>query len=383
MAEAVFILIGIFAGGLIVWLITRSRASDPTEGLKDTFKAVSAEALESNQQLFINLAQQTLKTVLEEAKGDLGKRQEAIDGMIKPLQQALSRYEAQIQELEKTRKQDYGGLQKHLESLTKVTASLDTALKTPQIRGQWGQVQLKRVIEMTGMSRYCDFTEQARVQGESSWKIPDVVVRLPGECIVVIDAKVPLTAYMEAMETENEEKKAASLSRHAQAIRKHMKDLSQKEYQNQFPKSPDFIVMFLPGESILYSALEYDQRIIDEGFSRKVLLATPTTLIALLNTVALGWKEHEVEENSRKISDAGSDLFDRIVKFAGHLEGIRDGLGKAVKSYNEAVGSWEKRVVPGARKMKELGASQLGRELPDAEPVETSLRELPSREEDD
>lgn len=383
MNEAIFVLVGFIVGGLIVWLVTRLRPSDTESGLRDTILALSAEALERNNQQFLTLAQQQFKTILEESKGDIGKRQEAIDGMIKPLQQALSRYEVQIQELEKTRKQDYGGLQKHLESLTKVTTSLDTALKTPQIRGQWGQVQLKRVIEMTGMSKYCDFTEQARVQGESSWKIPDVVIRLPGECIVVIDAKVPLTAYMEAMETKDEEKKASALSRHAQSIRKHMKDLSQKEYQNQFPKSPDFIVMFLPGESILYSALEHDQRIIDEGFSRKVLLATPTTLIALLNTVALGWKEHEVEENSRQISNAGIDLFDRIVKFAEHLEGIKDGLSKAVKSYNEAVGSWEKRVVPGARKMKELGASQLGKELPDAEPVETSLRELPKGEGDE
>ena len=357
---------------------------EATRRLTDTFSALSAEALKSNNQLFLELSKNTLEKVLADAKGDLGKRQEAVEGMIKPLKETLTRYETQIRELENARQQAYGGLKKQLEDigkaneqLQKETGALVTALKTPQVRGRWGEITLRRVVEVAGMSQYCDFAEQPSVDTEEGRKRPDLIVKLPGERTVVVDAKVPLKAYLEAMEADSEEKRKAQIARHSQAVREHMKALGSKAYWNQFNPTPDFVVLFLPGESYFSAALEQDRALIEDGISSRVILATPTTLIALLRTVALTWQQQQVTENSQKILAAGVDLFDRVVKFAEHLEGIRDGLGKAMKSYNAALGSWESRVAPGARRLKELGAAAPEKELKEIEPLESSLRELP------
>ena len=357
---------------------------EATQRLKDTFNALSADALKSNNQLFLELARKTLENLLTEAKGDLGKRQEAIDGMIKPLKEALEQFQIRIRDIENAREQAYGGLRRHLEDLTrtherlqKETTNLVTALKAPQVRGRWGEITLRRVVEVAGMSRYCDFEEQPSVGTEEGRRRPDLIVKLPGGRTVVVDAKVPLKAYMDATESQDENNRQQSLLRHAHAVKSHMQLLGSKAYWNQFSPSPDFVVLFLPGESFFSAALEQNRGLIEDGISRRVILATPTTLIALLRTVAYSWQQQQVAENAKRIWEAGTELFDRVYKFSEHLSKMRDGLNKATESYNAAIGSWASRVVPSARKLKELGAASQEKELESIEPIETVLRRLP------
>lgn len=354
-----------------------------TQRLKDTFNALSADALKSNNQLFLELARKTLENLLTEARGDLGKRQEAIDGMIKPLKEALEQFQLRIREIESAREQAYGGLRRHLEDLTrtherlqKETTNLVTALKAPQVRGRWGEITLRRVVEVAGMSRYCDFEEQPSVETEEGRKRPDLIVKLPGDRTVVVDAKVPLKAYMDATESQDENSRQKALLRHAQAVKNHMQLLGSKAYWNQFSPSPDFVVLFLPGESFFSAALEQDRNLIEDGISKRVILATPTTLIALLRTVAYSWQQQQVAENARRIWQAGTELFDRVYKFSDHLSKVRDGLNKATESYNAAIGSWTSRVVPSARRLKELGAAPQEKEIVEIEPIETPLRRV-------
>lgn len=357
--------------------------NEATQRLKDTFNALSADALKSNNQLFLELARKTLENLLIEAKGDLGKRQEAIDGMIKPLKEALEQFQIRIRDIESAREQAYGGLRRHLEDLTrtherlqKETTNLVTALKAPQVRGRWGEITLRRVVEVAGMSRYCDFEEQPSVGTEEGRRRPDLIVKLPGDRTVVVDAKVPLKAYMDATESQDENNRQKALLRHAHAVKSHMQLLGSKAYWNQFSPSPDFVVLFLPGESFFSAALEQDRSLIEDGISRRVILATPTTLIALLRTVAYSWQQQQVAENARRIWEAGTELFDRVYKFSEHLSKMRDGLNKATESYNAAIGSWASRVVPSARKLKELGATSQEKEIVEIEPIETPLRRI-------
>lgn len=356
-----------------------------TDRLANTFKALSADALQSNNQSFLHLARQALENIVQQARGDLQLRQEAIDGLIKPLKDELVRYGTQVRVMENTRQEAYGSLRKQLEELSrthrqlqKETGQLVGALKSPQVRGRWGEITLRRVVEVAGMSPFCDFTEQVSLETEEGRKRPDLVVKLPGGRTVVVDAKVPLQAYMEAQEAGDENGRRGALLRHAQSVRVHMQSLGAKAYWNQFTPGPDFVVLFLPGESFFSAALEQDRSLIEDGVTNRVILATPTTLIALLRTVALSWQQQQMAENARLIAQAGAGLHERLCIFTGHLVKIHDGLNKAVQAYNSAVGSWESRVVPGARKLKEMGASVPGKELAPAVPVETSLRQLPS-----
>ncbi|OAT79405.1 DNA recombination protein RmuC [Desulfotomaculum copahuensis] len=353
-----------------------------TDRLADTFKSLSADALRSNNQSFLQLAGQALENVVQQARGDLQLRQEAIDGLIKPLKEELVRYGTQVRAMENIRQEAYGSLQRQLEELSrthrqlqKETGQLVGALKSPQVRGRWGEITLRRVVEVAGMSPYCDFTEQVSLATEDGRKRPDLVVKLPGGRTVVVDAKVPLQAYMEALEAGDDSGRRGALLRHAQSVRVHMQSLGSKAYWSQFTPSPDFVVLFLPGESFFSAALEQDRSLIEDGVSSRVILTTPTTLIALLRTVALSWQQQQMAENARLIAQAGAGLYERLCIFAGHLVKIHDGLNKAVQSYNSAVGSWEGRVVPGVRKLKELGAGVPGRELAPVVPVETSLRQ--------
>ncbi len=366
----------------------RRLLDEAAQKLKDTFNALSSEALKSNNQAFLDLARKTMENYLSEAKGDLGKRQEAIDLMIKPLKESLQRYENQIRELESSRQGAYSGLKVYLddlkttqERLQKETTALVSALKTPQVRGRWGEITLRRVVEVAGMSKYCDFEEQPSVDTEEGRKRPDLIVKLPGDRIVIVDAKVPLKAYMEAIETDSDEKRKMLLLQHAQAVKNHMQQLSSKAYWNQFSPTPDFVVLFLPGESFFSMALEQDRSLIEDGIASRVILATPTTLIALLRTVAYSWQQQQVSENSKLIGEIGKELFDRICKFAEHIGDIGKGLNTAVKSYNSAIGSLESRVMPGAKKLKELGASSPEKELPELNPIDTNVRELPELKE--
>ncbi|HPQ82028.1 MAG TPA: DNA recombination protein RmuC, partial [bacterium] len=289
---------------------------------------------------------------------------------INPLKEALERYERAIQEIEGKREKAYGGLSTLLElvksgqaDLTRETGALVAALKSPTARGSWGEVTLRRVVELAGMSEHCDFTEQTTVDGEEGRLRPDMVVRLPGGKSVVVDSKAPLSDYMAAMESPAESARAAHLKKHAQAVREHMARLGQKGYWRQFDPTPDFVIMFLPGESFFSAALENDRALIEDGMSSRVVLATPTTLIVLLRSVAMSWQQEKLAENAQKISEAGKDLFDRLSTFTEHFDKIGSNLDRSVKSFNAAVRSMESRVLPGARKLKDLGAAR----SPDAE----------------
>ena len=364
----------------------RKILSEAQQRLTDTFKALSDDALKSNNQAFIQLAKQSLETVLSDAKGDLGKKQEAIGNLVKPLEEALKRYESQIGKMEQDRSKAYGSLEEQLrglmitqQQLQKETGNLSNALKTPQVRGRWGEVTLKRVIEVAGMSPYCDFIEQVSIETDEGRLRPDVIVQLPENRCVVIDAKVPLSAYSAAMEEEDETQRKILLEQHAQAVKEHVKLLSGKKYWESVANStPDFVVLFLPAESFFSAAVEQDRTLIEQTISKRVLLATPTTLIALLRTVAYSWQEHQMTENSRKIAEVGMELFDRLCKFVEHMENIRYHLEKTTHGFNDAVGSWESRLVSSARRLKELGAAATEKEVPTLKEIEAQPRRLNS-----
>jgi DNA recombination protein RmuC len=262
------------------------------------------------------------------------------------------------------------------ENLQGETRKLVDALKRPQVRGRWGEITLRRVVETAGMNEYCDFTEQVSVDTDEGRLRPDLIVKLPGGKTVVVDAKVPLKAYMEAIESQDDKVREEAVVKHARQVRDHMKLLGTKQYWNQFDPSPDFVVLFLPGESFFSAALETDRDLIVDGIANKVILATPTTLIALLRTVAYSWQQHRMADNAEKIAKAGSELYERICKFLEHLANVRDSLQRATHSFNDAVGSFESRLLPGARRLKDLGAAPADKELPDVGSIDAAPRQL-------
>ncbi len=352
--------------------------------LAETFQALSGEALKQNNEAFLNLARSSFETLQAEAKGDLAQRQQAIDSLVKPLQDSLHRYDDQLRQLEQSRQAAYGGLDQHLkllaesqQKLQSETGNLVKALRAPAVRGQWGEITLKRVAELSGMVAHCDFFEQESITVDGSRLRPDMVVQLPGGRQIIVDAKTVLAGYLDAHEAATEELRLEGMRRHAAQVRSRMDELSLKAYWNQFAQAPEFVVLFLPGEQFLGAALEHDPRLIEDGFQRSVVLATPTTLMALLRAVAYGWRQEKMTEHAEEAGRLGKDLYERMAVLTEHLNDVGQALGKSVLSYNKAVGSLETRILPAARRFKELGVSS-EKEIPRLDPVEfVSRKALP------
>ena len=350
--------------------------------MTDTFNALSSAALKSSSEDFLRLASEHLGKVVAETKGKLGEHQVAIDGLIKPLHEALKRYEEQVRLIEESRHKAYGSLEEQLRSLAstheqlqKETSNLVSALKKPQVRGRWGEITLRRVAELSGMSAHCDFTEQISVETESGRLRPDMLVHLPMEREIVVDAKVSLDAYLDALSALTEDERKAKLEKHAQQVRAHMNKLGSKEYWTQFKQSPEFVVLFIPGESFLSSALDVDGTLIEDGIQKRVIIASPTTFIALLRAIAYGWRQEQITKNAEEISTLGKELYERIYTVVKHFIDIGSAIGKAMDSYNKVVGSMELRVLPSVRKFKELGVTS-AEEIPVLEQINRIPRSL-------
>ena len=390
--------------GLIVWIIkekqinrllqekSQAQASLETEqrvseerlasikqaeqSMMDHFKSLSGEALKNSNEQFLELAEQSFKRHKEGADNQLKQREESISTLIKPISEALKKTEEQIKEIEKDRHSSFGSLAEQIKmmaeshnQLQQETRNLVTALRRPEVRGQWGELTLKRVAELAGMVEYCDFTEQEQT---GDGKRPDMVVRMPDKRELVVDAKTPLDAYLSAIESDDPNKRDQHLLQHARNVKERVKELSKKEYWDQFKNSPDYVVLFIPGEQFLTAALEQDGTLLEEALANRVVLATPTTIIALLRAVAFGWRQMEVAENAEHIQELGGQLYTRVATFVEHLTKLGKNLSSTVSTYNNAIGSLERNVLPGARKFQELGL-QSKKEIPRPD----TLEELP------
>ncbi len=352
--------------------------------LSDTFKALSADALKGASEQFLHLAKSTLASQTEEAKGEIEKRKIAIETLVKPVADSLGKFELRIGEIEKIREGAYSELKEQVRALgegqlglQKETASLVKALRQPTGRGQWGEMQLRRVVELAGMQEHCDFTLQTTATTDEGKRLrPDLIVKLPGGKTIVVDSKTPMDAYLNALEASDEIERERFLSQHAQQVRTHIKQLSSKRYTEQFDDTPEFTVLFLPSESFFSAALNSDPGLIEGGVDEGVILATPTTLIALLKAVAYGWRQESLALNAKEISSLGRSMHERLGKLAEHFSKLGNSLTSAVEHYNKAIGSYETRVMSTARKFEELKAAPEGSTLPEIESVEKATRPL-------
>jgi len=360
--------------------VNLSSAQSNSGKLAETFQALADQALRTTQQTFLDSARSTLETVRVEMTGDMTQRQTAVETVVKPLTESLAKLEIQVREIESARQHAFGGIEQQLQTLSqrelelqKETASLVTALRAPQVRGRWGEMTLRRVAELAGMVERCDFFEQETQETESGRIRPDVIVRLPGDRTVVVDAKVPLTAYLDAMAATSDAERRNALMRHSQQVAKHVDQLSNKTYWQQFQPAPEFVVLFLPGDHFFSAALEYKPTLVEDAARLKILIATPSTLIAILKGVAYGWRHERLAENAEQIRQVAAEIFDRIVTLETHFNDVGRSLGKSVEAYNRCVASLESRLYPSLRRIRELGATTV-EEPPAPEPVDVVPR---------
>jgi DNA recombination protein RmuC len=344
--------------------------------IEASFKSLASDVLKSNSSEFLKLAETNFKTLHTRASGELEQREKAVEGMVKPIREALDKTDQHIRRMEKEREAAFGSLTQHLrfmaqaqEQLQGETRNLVKALRRPEVRGQWGELTLKRVAELAGMVAHCDFEQQRSVDTDSGRQRPDMVVRMPGGREIIVDAKAPLDGYLGAVEAQDDNTRALEIQRHARNVRHRVRELAGKGYWQQFPQSPDFVVLFVPGDQFLSAALEIDAKLLEDAMADKVVLATPSSLVALLRAVAYGWRQEALAENAEHIRSVGEELYERLSTFADHLSRLGSHLTRSVESYNKAVGSFDSRVLPGARKFREMGI-QRKKDLPEPEPVE-------------
>ncbi|NCF52132.1 DNA recombination protein RmuC [Gammaproteobacteria bacterium] len=377
------LLAGLILGALVTWLILgrRQRQLEATiknqealqhereiafeaakSQLTSAFSDLANQTLKSNSETFLRLAEQNLGTQQERAKRDLGEREKAIEELVKPIRDSLQAAQKQITELEKSRSEAYGGIKSQLEamrisqqSLTQETQNLVKALRRPEVRGRWGEITLRRLVELAGMVEHCDFQEQVHSVGDDKVIRPDMIVRMPDQRELVVDVKTPLDAYLEAVEAKDDAQRKLGLQRHTRNLREHIRTLASKSYWAQFTASPEFVILFIPGDQFLSAALNEDPDLIEYALSQQIILATPTSFVALLKAVAYGWRQLALADNAQEIRQLAEDLYGRLATFVTHMNRVGRQLASSVENYNRAVGSLERKVLPGARKFTELG----------------------------
>ncbi len=380
------LLAGLLLGALVAWLIARRRQHDLVLQIKSqdalrseretaheaanarlaqAFSELSNQSLRSNSDSFLKLAEQHLNVQNEKAKRELGDREKAVEALVKPIRDALEASKKQISELEKSRSEAYGSIRTQLEamnigqkSLQQETQNLVNALRRPEVRGRWGEITLRRLVELAGMVEHCDFQEQVHTVSEGQIIRPDMIVRMPDRRELVVDVKTPLDAYLEAAEAKNDSQRKLGLERHAKNVRAHIRMLASKAYWDQFDESPEFVILFIPGDQFLSAALSEEPDLIEYALSKHIILATPTSLVALLKAVAYGWRQLALADNAQEIRVLAEDLYGRLATFVGHMNRMGRQLASSVETYNKAVGSLERSVLPGARKFTELGVHE-------------------------
>ena len=402
--------IGFLLGAIVVWLVQRSKQKELMNSVRVLESQLKAEdslrlereaafeqanaqltkafgdlankSLQTNSETFLRLAEQNLGTHQEKAKRELGEREQAVENLVKPIKDALVQSHKQIADLEKSRSEAYGGIRSQLElmqdgqkSLAQETQNLVNALRRPEVRGRWGELTLRRLVELAGMVEHCDFREQVHTQSEDGILRPDMIVSMPDKRTLVVDVKTPLDAYLEAIEAKDDAQKKLGLERHARNIREHIRKLAHKNYWNQFPDSPEFVILFIPGDQFLSAALNEEPNLIEDALSQQIILATPTSFVALLKAVAYGWRQLALAENAEEIRRLAEDLYGRLGTFVSHMNKVGRQLGSSVENYNRAIGSLERKVLPGARKFTELGIRPK-KEIEATEPLEALPRTI-------